>query len=249
MTSQLYTIFNKLKQLYNTQTQKIYAYQMLHQANRKTLSTIFSKLADHKLHNELNDLIKDIITYKLYKPTPTTFKKRQQLLFIKYHNKSLNYVNIGGKIIRNNTKYWPLDNTKYKINYEKPSIAYAYDNPIKSIICNYRQSLQEHTDKSSYECICHLYQPYVDKFHKHVITANHNICDDNELTTLLNKGPKYRLAKSYDISKSVDEIRKGINKYIKDICSKLKLNINTFTEWKTNIFNTFESFAGSYNTN
>ena len=134
-------------------------------------------------------------------------------------------------IINECSQFWPLHN-EYATNYEKPTIAYTYDTPIRHIFCNYRQSITQHVSGNTYACVCDTYpSKYIDPFHKHIITADFNFITDKNVKDLLLKGPKYRLSKSFNLTECKLEIENALFSYVEKICKRLRKDSKLFDTW------------------
>ena len=62
--------------------------------------------------------------------------------------------------------------------------------------------------------------PFADKYHKHIVTGNLRIIDNNHLRKLFTKGPKFRETKPVNLEKAKSCILTGLDNCIDDLCNK-----------------------------
>ena len=221
---------------------RYYIYNYINQANKNTIKHIYNSLTNIKAHNDIMCLIRDLINFKLYKPIkPKKEKTPRCMIYIPYANKAMEYFKLN-KVFYKYKNEWPLDINNYKTIYHSPLITYTYDKPIRNIICNYKQVI----DNYNYNlpvCNCHAYNTTIDQFHGHIVTANMNIMKNAELRNIINKGTNYRLRKHFNPSSCVDNIKDSITKYIEYICKKLKKNSSSFDNWKNIILREIENVS------
>ena len=83
-------------------------------------------------------------------------------------------------------------------------------------------------------CECHN-SPHADKFHKHVVTGDLRLINNNNLRKIFSKGPKYRESKTINFEKARTCILSGLEECVNKFCSKHGINVSFFAEWIANI--------------
>ena len=123
-----------------------------------------------------------------------------------------------------------------------PTIVYSYLNPIRNEIFNYKDTIQN-LDVTEFienydniECNCKS-SPFKDSFHGHIVTGDLNIVKDDNLKELLSKGPQFREPPSKtNFKKLKRDLKSQIKKFLEVWSSKYKVPVESFGEWKSNVF-------------
>ena len=77
--------------------------------------------------------------------------------------------------------------------------------------------------------------PFVDRYHKHIVTGDLQIIKNNILRKLFIKGPKYREVRPIDLEKAKSCILEGLDNCILSWCYKNGVNKSFFLEWTNNV--------------
>ena len=85
------------------------------------------------------------------------------------------------------------------------------------------------TNPDSLPCKCNN-SPFVDKYHKHIVTGDLRIIKNNALRKLFIKGPKYREVRPINLEKAKRCILEGL-----DNCFKNGVDKSFFLEWTNNV--------------
>ena len=119
----------------------------------------------------------------------------------------------------------------YFQNKEPPIIGYKLNPSIANKFFNYKQSLTPEVislyESNNFSCNCHI-SPFKDNNIGHIITGNLDIIENDDLRTLIKKGPKYRLPRRIHWGKNRQLIENFLDDYIKDWIKKEK-NFRIFT--------------------
>ena len=78
---------------------------------------------------------------------------------------------------------------------------------------------------------------FADKYHKHVVTGDLLIIDNNHLRKLFTKGPKFRETKTVNLEKAKSCILTGLNDYINHWCNEKGITKSFFSELTNNFKN------------
>ena len=79
-------------------------------------------------------------------------------------------------------------------------------------------------------CRCTM-SPFTYRNNEHIVTGDIRIVQNNKLTKLLCKGPKYREPVSINFSNCKTEIKKSLTKFSSDWCGKKGVPVKCFTQW------------------
>ena len=136
----------------------------------------------------------DLIESKIYKPlTPKSKKKPpQNVCSIFFENKGVQFINIA-RILRDPdiVKSLPSSSVKFPI----PMVTYKLTPPISTKFFNFNKFANNLdldlflTNPDSLPCKCNN-SPFVDRYHKHIVTGDLRINKNNALRKLFIKGPK-----------------------------------------------------------
>ena len=126
-----------------------------------------------------------------------------------------------------------------------PTVVYKYGPTVRGKLFNYKETVSEFRDNNQElnQCECSSSQ-YMDTDHKHVVTGNLRIIQNNKLRGLFRKGPNYREKKTMNWNTALRTIKEDIGTFITKWSSKTKKPVEFFTEWKVKVLETIE---GKYN--
>jgi hypothetical protein len=142
----------------------------------------------------LNSMIMDVAHHRLFKPPPINDNNPEtchQFLKLKFSNKGIDVVNLSNILPHKKVQSCIPEFFKSKFT---PCISYKYTPTVASKLFNYKPTLQcidiEHHLQNPLTCSCSSspsnYQPA-----GHVITGDVNIVRNEELKSLILKGPKF----------------------------------------------------------
>ena len=232
------TIANSPSNLYNTIRVHI------NRLKKKTLKNIASEILTKGACLDLNafnekvySYILDIIDTKLYKPSVKNKKPPPKYVCtVFFDNKAVEYIQVS-KLL-NHPDLVPLLPNSLQDRENRPVVTYKLGPTIRSKIFNYRQTVESIfvDDEVSFTlnsepCNC-AHSKFCDPDHKHVITGDLRLVENEKLRKLLSKGPNFREPKSLNFHKASVEIMTSINNCIENIVSKTSLSKNSFKDWK-----------------
>lgn len=155
-------------------------------------------------------LMQDIATSRISSRKNAQSKRKQyekrSILSITYYDRITEFFRINNILKQPDVRslFPDIPNAKF---YALPNIRFDYPKPISGIVFNYRQCLTNVTKHNLAEyfepnqCECSD-SPYMDPDHKHIITGDLKLVNDDYLVNILAKGPKFRpqlQANKYDI--------------------------------------------------
>ena len=183
-------------------------------------------------------MIKDIFLTKTFKePKPKKKKVSDFLLKLHFPNKGMDFIKLSSILNHPDIiSEFPLTlNNKSSM----PTIIYKLDQPIRSKIFNYIDTVNNLDANDSEtlgtgisQCECQG-STFCDPSHGHIITGNLNIIKNNKLRNLLSKGPNYREPKTINWNACKKEIVCGIDNLINEMSIKYP-NMN-FIHWKNHV--------------
>ena len=187
--------------------------------------------------------IVDIIDTLLWKEIKPQEKKtrRENPCIIHFVNKGFNRLGVS-KIFRS-ADVVALLPPQLQGENEIPFPTYKLDAPIRSKILNYKDaisSIQVEIDEDVSvvhnlpSCECST-SPFCDPHHKHVITGDLRIIENQKLRWLFSKGPNYREAKAFNLKKCKESIGSSLDDTILKLAEKYKLDISLFTNWRNKV--------------
>ena len=176
-------------------------------------------------------LVKDMCLYKLNRISGDVAKMDiKQFLIVEFSNKLVEQINLK-QIMKSPQVIEAFPGDSITNSLREPSIAYKYTNTIRSKIVNYKQAIIDETEQPAI-CNCSNYPQYIDNHHKHVITGDLSIIENNTLRRLLNKGLNYREQQPPNKTKAYNSILSAIDSYIRTLTTSLKKPLTVFTSWK-----------------
>ena len=158
----------------------------------------------------------DFIESRIYNPTAskTTKTKPKNLIKLHFVNKDMDMINIS-KIIndKNVKKNLPTQFNKT----EQISTVYTLTKTIRSKIFNHKEFIKTLDTKDILDDMSNLpgnctTSPFTDLNHGHVVTGDISTVQNNKLTKLLYKGPKYREPVSINFLICKTEIKNSLTK-------------------------------------
>ena len=133
--------------------------------------------------------------------------------------------------------------------HEIPFPTYKLDPPIRNHILNYKEAINSvrieiDEDVSVIHnlpsCECSS-SPFCDPHHKHIVTGDLRIIENQKLRRLFSKGPNYREVKPFNLKKCKESVIDSIDDTIIKLAEKYKLDFATFTAWKTKIISKIDT--------
>ena len=159
---------------------------------------------------------------------PKEKNNSSNFMVIDFVNKIIEKVNIS-KILKD-------ENVKGKLEVSDsiriPNISLKYSNSIRSIITNYKDTVESNTNHEELLCEC-VNSPFKDVHHNHILTGDLNIVENVELRNLLKNGLNYREQQPLSKRKAFKSFNESVDQYIDTVNKKLKKTPLFFSEWKT----------------
>ena len=124
-----------------------------------------------------------------------------------------------------------------------PFPTYKLDAPIRNKILNYKDAVNSvHIDidedvsiiRNLPSCECST-SPFCDPHHKHIVTGDLRIIENQKLRWLFSKGPNYRESKPFNLNKCKESILSSLDQTIIKLAEKYKLDNALFTNWRNKI--------------
>ena len=240
-------LINNIKEAMN------YLRVFLFSSSKTILKSIYTALAD--MLNDSSDQYSqwykaahDIITAKLYKEPKNTERKNNDpnnTVKLTFLNKGFEHINLS-KLLHTPSLSKEFPSLATNVDYTAPSVSYSLTPTIRSHIFNYKQFVDELDLKKFLKnpnilpCSC-TDSPYVDKFHKHVVSGNVDIVPHPELKHLFLKGPQFREPNTIDLDAANKEIRTAVKLLIKRWSSKFSVDVKHFDSWQHALFKILDS--------
>ena len=193
--------------------------------------------------------ISDIIDTLLWKDVTPPEKKshHENPCIIHFVNKGFNRLGLS-KIFRlpDVVAFLPPD---LQGEQEIPFPTYKLDSPIRNKILNYKDavnSVQIEVDEDVSvvhnlpSCDCSS-SPFSDPYHKHIVTGDLRIIENQKLRWLFSKGPNYREAKPFNLKKCKDSVKTSLDETILKLAEKYRLDIALFTNWRNHILSKIDT--------
>ena len=193
--------------------------------------------------------ISDIIDTLLWKDVTPPEKKshHENPCIIHFVNKGFNRLGLS-KIFRLHdvVAFLPPD---LQGEQEIPFPTYKLDSPIRNKILNYKDavnSVQIEVDEDVSvvhnlpSCDCSS-SPFSDPYHKHIVTGDLRIIENQKLRWLFSKGPNYREAKPFNLKKCKDSVKASLDETILKLAEKYRLDIALFTNWRNHILSKIDT--------
>ena len=205
----------------------------------KRLHTIISnEISDQQddfLFLQWYSAVVDFIESKLYSIRNNVKKKQppKNVCKIYFDNKAIEMINLS-RILRDKSLDQILPSVPNK--FTVPMVTYKLSPPIASTIFNFKNFV-ENLDTNSYlldnsilPCNCQD-SPFMDPYHKHIISGDLNIVADNKLRKLLSKGPNFRESRPLHWGKARESLLSGLDQCIDNYCRDNALNKVTMSPW------------------
>lgn len=187
--------------------------------------------------------ILDIIETLLWKEIPLPEKKKTRLnpCIIHFVNKGMNKLGLS-KIFRSHDVVASLP-LQLQEQIEIPFPTYKLDSPIRSKILNYKEAINSiHIDIDEDVSVIHNLPScdcsssrFCDPHHKHIVTGDLRIIDNEKLRWLFSKGPNYRESKPLNLKKCKESLISSLDDTILKLSEKHKVEFSLFTDWKNQI--------------
>ena len=180
----------------------------------------------------------DLIESKIYRPlTPVSKKKPpKNVCSIFFENKGAEFINIA-RILRDPDIVKSLPSSSVK--FPMPIVTYKLAPPISIKFFNFNKFVNNLyldlflTNPDSLPCKCNN-SPFVDRYHKRIVTGDLRIIKSNALRKLVIKEPKYREVRPINLEKAKHCILEGLHNCISSWCYKNGVD-KSFLEWTNNV--------------
>ena len=119
-------------------------------------------------------------------------------------------------------------------------VTYNLDNLISTKIFNFNRFIADLdlqafvNNPRTLPCECRN-SKFKDSHHRHIVTGDLRIIENNNLRKILSKGPKFRPGKVIDFNECKVSIITGITECLNKWCVKHAIPISTFSGWLTNV--------------
>ena len=227
------TLGNDIKNAPHNFRKDIYS---LKKAQLKSLANELNNLHNNRF-NQWYNMIVDMIETKLYTPPIKKPKKKisKYQINLPFKSKAFDFINLS-KIIRTSSSIDVFPNDISKENL--PMVTCSLSEPIRSKIFNYSQFVSSlkldevFNDINTIPCNCRSYeQKYLDPHHQHIITGDLSFIQNELLSRLIKKGPKYREPCTIDLDNALVQIKSSLNICIEKMISDSGLNKQHFLPW------------------
>ena len=222
---------------------------LLNKTKKKTLKLIASEILhknntfDFDYKNEQYYLyILDIIDTKIFKPKIFTRKTApKHICTVTFDNKGVEAIRLP-KLLNDPevTSKLPADMQNKENN---PVVTYRLGGTIRNKILNYKDTVNSiYADEevsfslNTDTCDCEQ-SSFCNPDHKHIITGDLRIVENNKLRKLLTKGPNYREPRSVNLNKAKKEIATSLKLCVEGLAAKTKHKAASFQSWKETILN------------
>ena len=107
-----------------------------------------------------------------------------------------------------------------------PAVVFSLKDPIRGKILNYSKfvgslELDQDNNFESIPCVCNTVQPeYINTHHQHVLTGDLKFVQNNQLRSILQKGPKFREPQKVDFEDAYKKIDEALSIYCEKVSSK-----------------------------
>ena len=181
----------------------------------------------------------DMIDSRIMKDKPVKKKKvaPDNPCHILFDNKAIDIINLA-RILKSSKVTQTIPSCVK--NFQKPTIIFNLKEPVGSKIFNFNKFSSSFDVKSfvkdpnTLPCSC-ANSSFKDPHHKHIVTGDLRIVENEKLRKLLSRGPKYRESKQLDFVSARKEIVLGIENCIKNYCDKYRMNISVLNGWRVEV--------------
>ena len=181
----------------------------------------------------------DIIDCKTFKKPQPKLRRSlpDNIIHINFKNKGIEMVNLTSILQSAEVKETLPSTAK---TFSPPTIVYSLDNPISTKIFNFNKftaslDVDEFLrNPNSLPCSCE-HSPFSDNHHKHIISGNLALVENDRLRNLFAKGPKYRESKGIDWNQVESSILKGVGDCASEWSRKHKRNQKVLQAWVTTV--------------
>ena len=223
---------------------------LLNKLSRKVLKLIASEILHPDLHatdpkkEQLYLYILDIIDTKLLPKSPPSTKTKEKpknVCVIHFVNKGIDHLHLPS-IFKNPNIVAHLPDVLKEENH-LPIVTTRLDAPIRNKILNYKNTVSDlniEFENDNYfvrdlpDCDCENSQ-FNDEHHKHIVTGDLRIIQNNKLRKLISKGPNYREPRFLNYEKCLTTIKTNLNEFSKQLIHKYKLQKGSLDDWENNI--------------
>ena len=189
----------------------------------------------------------DIINTRLFKPQPVKPKRNppKHRIRLQFTSKAMDFISLP-RILRSDV----LKESRPAVMTDDdiPMVVYKLTPPIRSAILNYSKFVSSfdlnafHLDNNTIPCHCHEFDnKYIDNHHNHILTGDLSIIQNNKLSKLISKGPKYREPTKIDFVLARSLIQSGVEDFLEVLATKHKVDVSTFDGWKAELMRCVDS--------
>ena len=124
-----------------------------------------------------------------------------------------------------------------------PIMTTRLDAPIRNKILNYKKVVSdlniefendEYFIRDLPECDCENSQ-FIDEHHKHIITGDLRVIQNNKLRKLISKGPNYREPRFLNYNKCLTTIKADLKEFVQQLIDRYKLKKDSLDNWVNHI--------------
>jgi hypothetical protein len=204
----------------------------------RSLSWVFIDLLhNHDYPKEIVNLVLDMINFRLSRHSKDRKQtNRKHYVQIYFQAKEIEDISLSS-IFRKHAECIP---SSFKCK-DVPTVLYRRTKTIGSTIFNYKDVVDSViTDDwkvdNSHTCDCKD-SKFRDPYHKHIVTGDLRLIENNKLRSLLCKGPNYREALNINWKKFTDEFDDTLTSCVKKWAFSENVDLKVLSEWKVKVWN------------
>ena len=237
ISDDLHNSFNEIRKLLNLTKKSVLKEIAFHIMERDDSFTFIEE------RSQWYDYILDIIDTKLLKIPPEPKRKPipKNVVTFKFVNKGMDDIHLN-KIFRSKEV---IDLIPPALDAEEdiPMVTMKLTTPVRNKILNYREtvsSLDVVVDedvsfiRNLPSCECE-HSEFQDPHHKHIITGDLRVVQNQKLRKLLTKGPNYREPKTLNYNSCKKEVKSSLTSAIDKIAVQYNITIESLLPWKNKI--------------
>ena len=183
-------------------------------------------------------MVMDVAHHRLFKPPQITdipSESCRQFFKLKFSNKGIDALNLSN-ILRH--KRFQSCIPEYFKSKSTPCIFYTYTPTIASKLFNYKQTLQsldiDHLTLNPLMCSCSS-SPFNYSPAGHIISGDVDVVENEDLKSLIRKGPKFREPRSFNWRQNFVSIMNAVEDYAKRWAKRENEEVDTLSEWVKSI--------------
>ena len=247
--------FDTLENMINNEPKEmLYSLRLLlNKFKKKLLKRIATKIMQGLYSGNINAQLEhchmyilDIIDTKLYKPVKKENKKTPSKFrcTVEFHNKAVELIRLASIFRAPNVHNCLPANMQSDDNI--PMVTYKLRNTIRNKILNYKQTVNDIQvdDEVSFSlntdtCMCNE-STFCDPHHKHIVTGDLRIVENDKLRKLLAKGPNYREPMAINYKQAKSKIITALDSCIESFTEDTKHSKEVFQNWKTAVLDSVD---------